>query len=275
MTNKTCHSCFNKYFHITCAVHTHTLKTLCKKCRLLFQLWPEVSQMLALHRRDLFSQDVRRKRLFLWHASSSNLMCPQVIVLHVTDAGTPATAENHVNTAHAHSLHCVHTWPGTKWTTQCHPSPSWDTSLAVSHTSQHIDETGWHRSTRRERCGCDSPLPLFHPAITCPATHSYAHRDRCTNTACKQTRAGIHTNINLRATHTKTQKKHAQDSVKRWCQYLASHCDSLSGCWMSVVNWADRNKHISYSKFRQCLPLDLTQAAQRSAPCWRQSTEIH
>lgn len=59
----------------------------------------------------------------------------------------------------------------------------------------------------------------------------------------------------------------------RWC-----HCFSM---WLivrlldGVVNWADRNKHISYKKLWQCLSLNLSQAAWRSARRWRPSTEFH
>lgn len=70
---------------------------------------------------------------------------------------------------------------------------------------------------------------------------------------CKQTKIqGTFTHRHICTTHQNTQE---------WVQSgaIASRCDSLSGCWMSVVNWADRNKHISYKKKKKTLAMTLSQ----------------
>lgn len=167
---------------------------------------------------------------------TSVLLKPHVcraVTLHVSDASTRSSPQ---------PAHCVHTWPGTKWPTQYYESLSWDRNLTGSHTSQHIDETGWHGSTQRERCGCDSPLPSFHPAITCPATHSYVHRDRCTNTAHEQTCTSVHTDISICATHAHTPTHWT--TCRTQLKVLPAHFFSL---WR-IVRLLDEHCQLSWQK---------------------------
>lgn len=95
-----------------------------------------------------------------------------------------------------------------------------------------------------------------------------------TETVAETLRAGKHTQPKGKNKHAYNTHKHTQDPVGADAKALAAHCDSLSGCQMSVVNWVDRNKHISDNKLWQCLPLDLTWAVWRSAWWWRRLTEF-
>lgn len=84
-----------------------------------------------------------------WHVSYSKLHVCGPVTPHVTDPCTQsaATSQSEIMTAHAHSVHCVHTWPGTKWTTRCHLSPG---PRQKSHCELHSSTHWWDRLTPQQ-----------------------------------------------------------------------------------------------------------------------------
>lgn len=193
---------------------------------------------------------------------------------------TPVTARNHAMTAHARSIHHARTWPETKWTTRRHPRAHPETEIspgaALLNTLMRQADGAAHRG---RAVGVTASyhnliLPLPAQQLTVAVTESR------TRHAIKHAQACTHTYIQtVHGTHTTTHRGWSW----RCRRCIASRCDSLSGCRMSVVNWTDKNKHIAYQKKKmvrgecegtwRCLSFNLNQETGGSAWGWRQSTE--
>lgn len=197
---------FYKYIHIACAVYTPMLKIAG------FAFRSKDSQMPALHRCDLFSRDARRKGTLAVthrHVSSSSLMCPREIAPHVTDAGSPVTRENHVNTPHAHSLAlCTHlTWNKVDNTMLSKPVPETEVSLWAARLNTLTRQADTAASGGRG-VGVTARYHYFIPPLPGqPLTVMLTETDAQTLHASEHGQAYTHTNINLCGTDTKQIKK--------------------------------------------------------------------
>lgn len=142
--------------------------------------------MIGLTRRPVSSDYVGDATLQLTHIFTripENVTCWGKIAPHRRPGLRAESSHDSICPLRSHCTHL--TWNKVDNTTvsetglrhKSHYEPLCNTLMRQADTAA---QTG-------RSCGRDSPLPRFHPAITCPVAHRFSHTETCMQRAPKHT----------------------------------------------------------------------------------------